>query len=87
MKDFYLRAMRLAAPILFVVALVVFVVTIAAALLQFFEFREQYRGQPIAPWVHVSFAMLSALQNAALPLFGAAALWRGDRWFALENGK
>ena len=86
MNQAYLRLMRLAAPIMLVIAILVAVASVVHAVLILQEFGQGQTSVQLSTWTKVAFMIVSAFETAALPFFGAAALWRADRWLALREG-
>ena len=82
MTDRYHRMMRNAAYILFGWAVVVFVLTLIAAVLQTFVPDQSFGGTTISggglPMLVAQIGQ--AFHSAAYPFFGAAILYRLDLW-------
>jgi hypothetical protein len=83
--SFYLWAMRGASAILFVIALLQLVVGTGFQLWNYLRMSggiEVYAPGAMggSPLVTALGALVSGLATAMWPLFGAALLWRIDRW-------
>lgn len=84
--SFYLWSMRRASVILFVMAVLVLAASLAGNLLVFMQAESsQYNSQPDFQFIQMLLSLASALQTAAFPLFGAAMLWRADRWLTTQG--
>jgi hypothetical protein len=87
MKGFYTWAMRCASGILFMIGLLTIVLTFGFQMSNYLHVTGGIDGT-FAPdagqfhWYEAFLALLGALSAAMLPLFGAALLWRADRWLA-----
>lgn len=87
MNGFYTWAMRCASGVLFTIGLLTIAVTFGFQLWNYLHMTGGIDGT-LAPnsgeyrWLEAGMAFLSALSAAILPLFGAALLWRIDRWHA-----
>lgn len=85
MNRLFLRAMRVAAPVMFAVAILVALCTVASAILVFKDMG-LHGGEQISAWAQIAVTIAGTLGAAAMPFFGAAALWRADRWLAQREG-
>ena len=85
MKQTYRWAMRNAAPTLFVVAAVLFLIGVGQALLSLKNTVGQsvFAGQPVSQggtqWLMFVSGAFAAISSAVLPFAAAAALYRWDR--------
>ena len=92
MNAFFLWAMRSAAAILFGMAIFIAAGIIAYHLFMYIETARSVDSgsmamSPPLSMSHFVFSALTALSGAALPLFGAAIIWRIDRWLASDSRK
>jgi hypothetical protein len=85
MSGFYTWAMRCASAILFTIGLITIVITFGFQLWNYLHMSGGIDGS-YGPgsgqyrWLEVCGALVGALSTSILPLFGAALLWRIDRW-------
>ena len=85
MKRIFQWAMRDAAPVLFTVAAVLFLIGFGQALLSFQNAvgEAMFAGQPvsqgISQWLLFLTGTFTAISSAVLPFAAAAALYRWDR--------
>jgi hypothetical protein len=85
MKQTYRWAMQNAAPTLFVIAAVLFLIGVGQALLSLKNtvgeavFVGQPVGQGVAQWLMFLTGTFTAISSAVLPFAAAAALYRWDR--------
>ena len=82
---FYEASMRNSSKILFWIAVIIVAGNALYHIYMFVEMRAAIESgrMSVSPQLSVSqitFAVMSSLGGAAIPLFGAAALWRADRW-------
>jgi len=86
MKPIYRWAMQKAAPTLFVVAAVLFLIGLGQALLSLKNtvgeavFVGQPIGQGAAQWLMFLTGTFAAISSAVFPFAAAAALYRWDRY-------
>lgn len=83
--SFYLWAMRSASVILFVMALLGLAATATGHVLVFMQADVPDYGQPDLKFMQMVLSLAVAIENAALPLLGAALLWCADRWLSAKG--
>lgn len=87
MTGFYLKTMRGASVILLVIAVAIVILSLAANLMVYLQPQEAvFSPQQNFQVIQLFLSVTTALNNAVLPLIGAAALWRADRWLAAQPG-
>ncbi|MBX3564673.1 MAG: hypothetical protein KF730_08870 [Sphingomonas sp.] len=80
MNDLYLKTMRSASKLLFWIAVIVVVGSLVARLaMQFDERGGMMSANQLSLW-ELATTFVGAIGTAVWPLFGAALLWRLDRW-------
>jgi hypothetical protein len=90
MTGLYSAAMRRAAVILFVFAIVIPIVSVVTAFTTYAslnggEFGPYARGGVPSNLLPLLLAFVNGLNNAVWPFFGAALLWRWDKYVSAKG--
>jgi hypothetical protein len=79
-NDGFIRAMRLAPPILVVIGILAVISSAVSAVLLLREMAEHGNATGLSYGSQVAAVIVAALDHLTFPLFGAGLLWRADRW-------
>ncbi|MEZ0244062.1 MAG: hypothetical protein ACAH11_11855 [Sphingomonas sp.] len=87
--NFYLWTMRYAPIILFLLAILIITGTVVFNL---FALKAILAAEPMyedpmwsQQWAQIVMSLVNGFEFAAVPLLGAAVLWRADRWLANQG--